>query len=36
MQKEVWRLADKYDTDGAYVVNMILKRWGELTHDDKH
>ena len=24
MQKEAWRLADKYDTDGANVINIML------------
>lgn len=36
LQKEAWRLADKYDTDGANVVNIMLKRWRDLTHDDNH
>lgn len=34
LQKEAWRLADKYDTDGANVINIMLKRFGELKHDD--
>lgn len=33
MQKEAWRLADKYDTDGANVINIMLKRFGELEDD---
>lgn len=33
-RKEAWRLADKYDTDGANVVNIMLKRFGEIKHDD--
>ncbi len=34
LQKEAWRLADKYDSDGANVINIMLKRFGELSHDD--
>lgn len=34
MRKEAWRLADKYDTDGANVINIMLKRFGELNDDD--
>lgn len=34
MQKEAWRLADKCDTDGANVINIMLKRFGELEDDD--
>ena len=30
MQKEAWRLADKYDTDGANVINIMMKRFEEL------
>ena len=33
MQKEAWRLADKYDTDGANVFNIFFKRYGELKND---
>lgn len=33
MRKEAWRLADKYDTDGANVVNIFFKRYGELKND---
>ncbi len=25
LRKEAWRLADKYDTDGANVINIMLK-----------
>ena len=32
MRKEAWRLADKYDTDGAYVFGIIIKRFGEIKH----
>lgn len=24
LQKEAWRLADKYDTDGANVINILI------------
>jgi len=34
LQKEAWRLADKYDTDGANVMNIMFKRFGELKHED--
>lgn len=34
LQKEAWRLADKYDSDGANVINIMLKRYGELSRDD--
>lgn len=34
MQKEAWRLADKYDTDGANVINIMMKRFGELKDED--
>lgn len=34
LQKEAWRLADKYDTDGANVINIMLSRYGELKDDD--
>lgn len=34
LQKEAWRLADKYDTDGANVINIMLSRFGELKDDD--
>ncbi len=34
LQREAWRLADKYDSDGANVINIMLKRFGELSHDD--
>lgn len=33
MQKEAWRLADKYDTDGANVLAILFKRYGEITHE---
>ena len=32
LQREVWRLADKYDTDGANVINIMLSRFGEMTN----
>lgn len=32
MSKEAWRLADKYDTDGANVFGIIFKRFGEIKH----
>lgn len=32
MRKEAWRLADKYDTDGANVFGIIFKRFGEIKH----
>ena len=32
LQKEAWRLADKYDTDGANVINVMLKRFKEIDH----
>lgn len=32
MQREAWRLADKYDTDGANVINIMMKRFGALDH----
>ncbi len=34
LQKEAWRLADKYDTDGANVINLMLSRFGELKNED--
>lgn len=33
LQKEAWRLADKYDTDGANVINIMLKRFKEIDHE---
>lgn len=33
MQKEAWRLADKYDTDGANVINIMMKRFSEIKND---
>ena len=32
MRKEAWRLADKYDTDGANVLAIVFKRFGEIKH----
>ena len=32
LQKEAWRLADKYDTDGANVIYVMLKRFKEIDH----
>lgn len=34
LQREAWRLADKYDTDGANVINILMKRFGELKNED--
>lgn len=34
LQREAWRLADKYDTDGANVINLMLSRFGELKNED--
>ncbi len=34
LRKEAWRLADKYDTDGANVFNLLLSRFGEMKNDD--
>ncbi len=34
LRKEAWRLADKYDTDGANVINLMLSRFGELKDDN--
>lgn len=34
IRREAWRLADKYDTDGANVVNLMLSRFGELKNED--
>lgn len=33
MRKEAWRLADKYDTDGANVINIMLKRFEEIKNE---
>ena len=33
MQREAWRLADKYDTDGANVINIMMKRFEELKDE---
>lgn len=27
LQKEAWRIADKYDTDGANVINILLSNF---------
>lgn len=27
LQKKAWELADKYDTDGANVINLMLSHW---------
>lgn len=32
LRAEAWRLADKYDTDGANVLNTVFKRYGELKN----
>ena len=34
LQKEAGRLADKYDTDEANVMNIMIKRFGELSNED--
>lgn len=34
LQGEAWRLADKYDTDGANVMNIILSRFREIKNED--
>lgn len=31
IRKELWRLDDKYDTDGDNVLNIIIKRYEELN-----
>ena len=28
-----WRLADKYDTDGANVINIMMKRFREIANE---
>ena len=33
LRKEAWRLADKYDTDGANVINIMLSRFGEIEDE---
>ncbi len=33
LQNEAWRLADKYDTDGANVINIMMKRFGEIRNE---
>ena len=35
MQREAWRLADKYDTDGANVINIMMKRFEELKDENQ-
>ena len=30
LRKEAWRLADKYDTDGANVINILLSNFKEI------
>lgn len=30
LQEEVWRLADKYDSDGPNVMNIIISRYKEM------
>lgn len=34
LRKEAWRLADKYDTDGANVINIMLTRFEEIKDED--
>ena len=33
LQREAWRLADKYDTDGANVINIMMKRFREIANE---
>lgn len=33
IQREAWRLADKYDTDGANVINILMKRYKEIKDE---
>jgi hypothetical protein len=33
LQNEAWRLADKYDTDGANVINILLKNYKEIKNE---
>ena len=33
LQREAWRLADKYDTDGANVINIKMKRFREIANE---
>ena len=33
LQREAWRLADKYDTDGANVINILMKRYKEMKDE---
>lgn len=34
LQREAWRIADKYDIDGANVINIMFKRFGEMKDGD--
>ena len=34
LRKEAWRLADKYDTDGANIINILLKKFGEIHNEN--
>ena len=33
LQKESWRLADKYDPDGDNVINIMMKRFKAITNE---
>ena len=33
IRKEVWKIADKYDTDGANVMNILIKNFKELQNE---
>ena len=33
LQREAWRLADKYDTDGANVINIMMKRFRKIAKE---
>lgn len=32
LQQNAWKLADKYDTDGTNVMNIVLSRFKELNN----
>ena len=34
LRQEAWRLADKYDTDGANVMNILISRFGEIKDEN--
>ena len=35
VQKKAWELADKYDTDGANVMNLVFSRWSEIENHNQ-